>query len=203
MLQAASLSYNCAPRQVQRSLPLKQPKDNVNTTKKPVNIGLLLGVVLVSGVIVAFLSWYVTHNQPAVTVSKQKIVPAQMTGFEKQVQQMVASYTVRFEDSIPVVHPPAGSDVYLLARNYSWGNFYIELERGQPYRLHLASQDMRHAIVIHELRLMYRIKPDEFKVVSFTPQKSGRFQIFCGEWCGIGHASMTGRLLVTDQNAQN
>lgn len=172
-------------------------------TKKPVNAGLLIGIVLISAVIVGLLSSYVMRHQPDAKVTKQKIVPAQLDSFKQQVNNMVSRYSVRYEGKIPVVHPPAGSDIYLLSRNFNWGNYYLELERGKPYRLHLASLDMRHAIVVQELRLMYRIKPNEIKVVEFTPKRAGRFRLVCGEWCGIGHASMTSWLLVTEASKQN
>ncbi|HED14126.1 MAG TPA: hypothetical protein ENI62_10835 [Gammaproteobacteria bacterium] len=171
-------------------------------TKKRVNTGLLLGIALTFALLIGLLSRYVSQHQPNAKVTKQKIVPGQINAFREQVNKMVSRYTVRRERGIPIVHPPAGSDIYLLARNYNWGHYILELERGKPYRLHLASLDMRHAIVVHELRLMYRIKPDEFKVVKFTPDKAGRFQLLCGEWCGIGHASMTSQLLVTDAPPQ-
>jgi len=174
----------------------KLPKQRVNT-------GLLLGVLILSALLVGLLSRYVILNQPDVTVTKQKIVPAQINDFKEQVNNMVSRYTIRREGEIPIVHPPPGSDIYLLARNFNWGNYYLELERGKPYRLHLASLDMRHALVVHELRMMYRIKPDEFKVVAFTPNKTGRFQLLCGEWCGLGHASMITKLLVTEAPSQN
>ncbi len=55
---------------------------------------------------------------------------------------MVDKYTVRTEtdQKIPVVHPPAGSDVYLIARLWDWWPM-LELEKGKTYRLHLTSMD--------------------------------------------------------------
>src|SRR5581483_9407317 len=60
--------------------------------------------------------------------------------YQKKTQAMVDKYTVRTEteQNIPVVHPPAGSDVYLIARLWSWWPI-LELEHGQKYRLHLSS----------------------------------------------------------------
>ncbi|MBP7082007.1 MAG: hypothetical protein KBA96_12910, partial [Rhodocyclaceae bacterium] len=50
--------------------------------------------------------------------------------FSNKTQAMVEKYTVRKETDkeIPVVHPPPGSDVYLIARLWDWWPI-IELEK--------------------------------------------------------------------------
>ncbi len=166
--------------------------------KKRTNIGLFVLMVALATVVVGSFAIAIIINRPDIKVTTKKITRAERAGFKKKVDQMVARYTVRKEGNIPIVHPPAGADIYLLARNYTWGNFILELEKGKPYRLHLASMDMRHAIVVHELHLMNIIKPDEFKMIAFTPEQVGRFKILCGEWCGIGHSGMVGTIIVTE-----
>ena len=58
--------------------------------------------------------------------------------FQAKAQAMVDKYKVREETDlkIPVVAPPAGSDVYLIARLWQWWPM-VELEEGKTYRLHL------------------------------------------------------------------
>jgi len=165
--------------------------------KKRVNAGLFILIAALATVIVGSFAMEVIARRPDIKVTKQRITHAQRAGFKEKVDQMVARYTVRREGGLPIVHPPAGSDIYLLARNYDWGKFTLELEKGKPYRLHLASMDMRHAIVVHELKLMNRIRPNEFKIIEFTPEKAGRFKLICGEWCGTGHSGMVGTIIVT------
>jgi len=166
--------------------------------KKRVNKGLLLFSTLLAVLVVGSFTVKVIISRPDIKVTKHKITRVERDAFREQVNGMVAHYSVRLEGGLPIVHPPAGSDIYLLARNYDWGKFVLELEKGRLYRLHLASMDMRHAIVVHELKLMYRIKPDEIKVIAFKPVGAGRFKLICGEFCGPGHASMTGTLIVVE-----
>ncbi len=165
--------------------------------KKRVNAGLFILIAALATVIVGSFAMEVIARRPDIKVTKHRITHAERAGFKEKVDQMVARYTVRREGGLPIVHPPAGSDIYLLARNYDWGKFTLELEKGKPYRLHLASMDMRHAIVVHELKLMNRIRPNEFKIIEFTPEKAGRFKLICGEWCGTGHSGMVGTIIVT------
>jgi heme/copper-type cytochrome/quinol oxidase subunit 2 len=57
---------------------------------------------------------------------------------------------------------------------------------------------MKHAIVVRELRLQNRIKVGEIKTIEFAPKRAGTFDVICGEFCGAGHASMVGKLIVTE-----
>jgi len=166
--------------------------------KKRANVGLLLVLATLVSVVVGAFTMKTIASRPDLKVSKQKITRAERAVFKQKVEQMVARYTVRKEGDMPIVHPPPTSDIYLLAHNYDWGNFILELEQGELYRLHLASMDLRHAIVVHELKLMNRIKPDELKVIEFAPKTVGRFKMVCGEWCGMGHASMVGEIIVVE-----
>jgi len=166
--------------------------------KKRANKGLFLLIAVLATVLIGSFTIMVITSRPDIKVTTQKITRAERAGFKEKVDLMVARYTIRKEGDMPIVHPPPGSDIYLLARNYDWGKFILELEKGKPYRLHLASMDMRHAIVVHEMKLMNRIKPDEFKIIEFTPGKAGRFKLICGEWCGTGHSGMVGTIIVTE-----
>ena len=62
--------------------------------------------------------------------------------FIARAQAMVDRYTVRTEtdEAIPVVAPPPGSDVYLIARLWSFWPI-LEFEKDKTYRLHLTSLD--------------------------------------------------------------
>ncbi|OIO67542.1 MAG: hypothetical protein AUJ57_11215 [Zetaproteobacteria bacterium CG1_02_53_45] len=171
---------------------------NGQTEKKGLNYKLLaITLILAAGIVIPLIS-YVKSHSPDFKVSKEKITKADLIGYKEKVDAMVADYTVRQQDGLPIVHPPVGSDIYLLAKNYDWGKYTLELEKGAMYRLHLATLDMKHAIVVRELKLMNRIKVGEFKIIEFIPGVSGEFYMLCGEFCGQGHASMVGKIIVVD-----
>ena len=100
--------------------------------------------------------------------------------YEAKVESFAKKYTVREEQGLPVVKPPAGTDVYLLGRLWQWWPI-LELEKGVSYRIHLSSVD-----------------PGYEHVLTLTPTQSGEFGIICNEFCGIGHHTMTGRIYVTE-----
>ncbi len=170
--------------------------DGKATERKKVNVGFLLLAASVVTLVVGAFTMETLRQKPGIEVSRKKIGQSDLDAFRHKLARMVRSYTVRREGGKRIVHPPPGSDIYLLARNYDWGNFILELEKGKTYRLHLTSLDLRHAIVVRELGLMNRIKSGEIKTIIFAPRRAGRFRIVCGEWCGPGHAGMVGTIIV-------
>lgn len=117
--------------------------------------------------------------------------------FTKKVQAMVDQYTIRKETSrdMPVVHPPAGADVYLLARLWEWYPA-LELEKGQTYRLHLSSADWQHGFSLQPENINMQVIPGYEMVLKITPNKSGEYSVVCNEYCGIGHHQMIGKIYV-------
>ena len=116
-------------------------------------------------------------------------------GFTERTEAMVEQYQVREEAGFPVVHPPPGSDVYMLARLWQWWPI-LELEKDQSYRLHLASLDWQHGFSLQPANINLQIHPNYEMVVTITPDTSGEFGIVCNEFCGIGHHTMLGKLYV-------
>jgi len=117
--------------------------------------------------------------------------------YGKKVQAMVEQYTVRKETArdMPVVHPPVGADVYLLARLWEWYPI-LELEKDKTYRLHLSSMDWQHGFSLQPENINMQVIPGYEMVIKITPNKSGEYTIVCNEYCGIGHHTMTGRIYV-------
>ena len=60
---------------------------------------------------------------------------------------------------------------------------------------------MPHALVVQELKLMNRIRLGQITTVSFSPHRAGRFKVYCGDFCGVGHYGMVGVMIVTGDGA--
>jgi len=116
-----------------------------------------------------------------------------------KTQAMVDQYTVRTmtDQQIPVVKPPPGSDVYLLARLWQWWPI-LELEKDQTYRLHIASMDWQHGFSLQPQNINIQVLPGYEVVLTITPDTNGDQTIVCNEFCGIGHHTMLGKILVTE-----
>lgn len=119
--------------------------------------------------------------------------------FAAKAEAMTEKYKVREEGNtgIPVVRPPAGEDVYMIARLWEWWPI-LELEKGKSYRLHLSSMDWSHGFSLQPTNINVQVQPGYELVLTVTPNSSGEHAIVCNEFCGIGHHTMLGRIHVVD-----
>jgi cytochrome c oxidase subunit II len=97
------------------------------------------------------------------------------------------------------VHPPPGSDVYLIARIWMWWPI-LEFEKNQSYRLHLSSLDYSHGFSLQPVNINIQVQPGYEHVLTLTPNQAGQFGIVCNEYCGLGHHTMAGRIYVLDHS---
>ena len=113
-----------------------------------------------------------------------------------RVDKFVADYKVADDPSgLPIVAPPPGSDVYLLARMWRWYPV-LRLKAGTRYTLHLSSADINHGFNLFPVNLNFQIVPGYDYGLTIVPNKAGDFRIVCNEFCGLGHHTMVGKVVV-------
>ena len=158
---------------------------------------LWISLVFVWGLVMTFMMpfWHLTGDQNLSTETYRTTPEA----FQAKAQAVVDKYTVRKEGpaQTPVIKPPAGSDVYLVSRLWSWWP-NVELQKGVEYRFHLTSMDWQHGFSLQPANINIQVVPDYEHVVKFTPNKSGEYSVICNEYCGIGHHLMIGKIYVVD-----
>jgi cytochrome c oxidase subunit II len=120
--------------------------------------------------------------------------------YTAKTQAMVDKFKIREEtdQKIPVVKPPAGSDVYLIARLWQWWPM-LELEVGQTYRLHLMSMDWLHGFSLQPENINIQVHPGYEHILTVQPTKAGTYSIICNEYCGINHHTMVSNLYVVEK----
>ena len=157
-----------------------------------ISIAFLWGLVMFS----TMIAWHVFGRQN-LSNEAYRIKPED---YANHVDAMVAKYKVREEGKtgIPVVHPPAGSEVYMLARLWEWYPI-LELEKGQSYRLHLSSLDWQHGFSLQPTNINIQVHPGYEMVLTMTPTSAGEYGVVCNEYCGIGHHTMVGKIYVVDK----
>jgi cytochrome c oxidase subunit 2 len=156
---------------------------------------LWIGIALVWCLIMFFMMpyWHIFGKQNLSNEAYQT-TPAQ---FQSKVDAMVEQYQVGEEAGIPVVRPPAGSDIYMLGRLWQWYPI-LELEKDQSYRLHLSSMDWQHGFSLQPVNINLQIVPGYEMVLTITPDQAGDYAVVCNEYCGIGHHTMLGKIYVKE-----
>ncbi|HEY9056550.1 MAG TPA: hypothetical protein VIN77_05320 [Aurantimonas sp.] len=117
--------------------------------------------------------------------------------YVEKVEAFAEQWQVGEEEGVPVVRPPAGEDVFLLARLWEWWPI-LELKKDQSYRIHMSSADWQHGFSLQPTNINIQVHPGYEHILILTPTESGEFSIVCNEYCGIGHHQMTGRIRVTE-----
>ena len=154
-----------------------------------------IAIALVWCLIMFFMmvGWHIWGNQNLSTET-YRTTPEK---FMVKAQAMTDKYTVRTEtaENTPVVAPPPGSDIYMLARLWAFWPI-LELEKGKSYRLHLTAMDYNHGFSLQPANINIQMVPGYEHVVTVTPNQSGTYSVVCNEFCGINHHQMVGRIYV-------
>ena len=117
--------------------------------------------------------------------------------YSARVAEFVEQYKVGDDGGYPVVAPPPGSHLYLMATSFAWYPV-LKLQKGVEYTLHLSALDVNHGFSLLPLNVNLQIVPGYDYALRVTPTQSGDFRIVCNEFCGIGHHMMVGKVIVTD-----
>lgn len=155
-----------------------------------ITVSFLWGVVMFA----TMIYWHIAGEQN-LSNEAYRVKPE---AFVAKAEAMAAQYKVREEAGIPVVRPPVGSDVYLVARLWEWWPI-LELEKGQSYRLHLSSLDWLHGFSLQPTNINIQVHPNYEMVLTLKPTEAGEFGVVCNEFCGIGHHQMLGKIYVVEK----
>lgn len=76
----------------------------------------------------------------------------------------------------------------------------FRVNKGDTVRFKLISKDVEHGFYVDGYDLDVKLIPFEEKVLEFTADKSGAFQLRCSVTCGPLHPIMRGKLVVEPNN---
>ena len=82
------------------------------------------------------------------------------------------------------------------ARKYEFSPATITVKRGDRVRLVLTATDREHGFKLDEFHIERKLPKGEAVTLEFTVDQSGTFPFHCSHFCGMGHARMTGQLVV-------
>lgn len=119
------------------------------------------------------------------------------TAYYKRTAEFIKQYKVGEDRGMAIVAPPPGADVYLMAMTYQWMPI-LKLQKGKEYILHLSALDVLHGFSLYPVNINFEVIPGYDYGLRVTPNASGDFRIICNEFCGIGHHTMVGRVIIED-----
>jgi cytochrome c oxidase subunit 2 len=125
------------------------------------------------------------------------------------------------------VGPPQGEaddvvEVEVVAQKYYWNYNYPEetvngnesryvsassisdeplvIPKNRTVYLHVTSLDWLHAVHAPDLGLKQDAFPEKYNTISTEAYEEGTYQLYCAEYCGVGHSSMLGEIKVVSQS---
>ena len=72
----------------------------------------------------------------------------------------------------------------------------LHLSVGKPVKVLLRSIDVIHDFYVPEFRAKMDLMPGLESYFWFTPNRTGKFEILCAAFCGVGHPQMRGTIVV-------
>jgi cytochrome c oxidase subunit 2 len=97
--------------------------------------------------------------------------------------------------------PDNAIDVYATGKQWMWkfqhptgqreiNTLHVPVNR--PVRITMASEDVIHSLFFPSFRVKADVLPNRYRTMWFEATKTGRFHIFCAEYCGTLHSGMIG-----------
>lgn len=154
----------------------------------------LAGVWSVTMFLMIFFIWPAVGDEQS-TFESYRIAESEFAGL---TQGFIDEHgTGDSVQGIPVVAPPPGSDVYILATRFQFRPI-LELQRGETYRFLISSNDVQHGFSLQPENINYQVIPGYVLALEMTPEETGTYQVVCNEYCGVGHHLMLGQINVVD-----
>lgn len=107
--------------------------------------------------------------------------------------------------------PPAGAAQYwVTGRQWMWKIQHpsgrreineLHVPVGQAVQLRMISEDVIHDFFVPAFRIHVDVLPSRYTTYWFKATKTGEFHLFCGQYCGVEHSKMVGKIVVMEPRA--
>jgi cytochrome c oxidase subunit II len=186
------------------------------STVAPLVDGLYLGLVAVTGA-VSLLIWIAIfylaikyRRSPSNELAQEQEPPTSLEMAWTVIPTIifmiifVAGAWVFFR----IQRVPANAiEIYATGRQWMWkfqhptgqreiNTLHVPVNR--PIKLTMASEDVIHSLWFPYFRVKNDVLPNRYRTMWFEATKTGRFHIFCAEYCGTQHSGMIGWVVVME-----
>lgn len=108
-----------------------------------------------------------------------------------------------------VTPPVDAEDIYITGKQWMWKAQHVGGQReinqlhlaiDHPVRLILTSEDVIHDFFVPAFRTKVDVLPGRYVQTWYLPTKAGSYHLFCSEYCGTGHSTMLGNIVVQSRD---
>ena len=101
--------------------------------------------------------------------------------------------------------PAASTEIFVVGKQWMWKLQHPEgveeinelhVPVNQPIKLTMMFEDVIHDFSVPAFRLKKDVVPGMYTLLWFQATKTGRFDLYCDQYCGTNHALMRGQVIV-------
>ncbi|WP_435152828.1 cytochrome c oxidase subunit II [Haladaptatus sp. DFWS20] len=173
--------------------------------------------VLVEGILI-YTVWKFRNNENPLPTKENRRLEITWTVATAIVLLFVgyASYGVMANEYVTTTPDDAKQiegnavEVEVVAQKYIWSYNYpqenvtgastLVIPKDRPVYLNITSKDWLHAFHAPQLGLKQDAIPDQHNVIKTKPTEEGTYQVYCAEYCGVGHSNMLSKVEVVSQS---
>lgn len=104
--------------------------------------------------------------------------------------------------------PAEAMEIYVVGKQWMWKFQHSTGQReinelhvpvGRKIKLTMTTEDVLHDVFIPAFRTKADVVPGRYTTLWFEATKTGRFHLYCAEYCGLNHSGMGGWVIVMEQ----
>lgn len=160
--------------------------------------------VLVTAVMIVFVVRYSHRRRPRPEVVRDSVA-LEIVWTVIPLALVLVMFWFGYVDFEFIRNAPAGAmPVEVTARQWSWLFRYasgreddvLRVPLGRPVTLSMTSLDVLHCLFIPAFRVKEDCVPGLKTHLWFDADETGAYEIFCSEYCGVGHSHMRSQVIV-------
>ena len=93
---------------------------------------------------------------------------------------------------------PGKYEVYMLSQAWTFIPREIRVPQGSTVTFYMTSRDVQHGFKLQGTNINMMVLPGQISKLTATFDKPGTYLFICHEYCGVGHHSMYGQLIVEE-----
>ncbi|HEX8455764.1 MAG TPA: cytochrome c oxidase subunit II [Pyrinomonadaceae bacterium] len=106
--------------------------------------------------------------------------------------------------------PKDAIEIFVVGKQWMWKFQHTEGQReinelhvpvGAKVKLTMTTEDVIHSFAVPAFRIRSDVVPGRYTYAWFEATKTGRYHLFCTEYCGTNHSGMTGWIEVMEPTA--
>ena len=103
--------------------------------------------------------------------------------------------------------PKDALEIYVVGKQWMWKIQHTTGQReinelhvpvGRKIKLIMTTEDVIHDFFVPAFRTKADVVPGRYTSLWFEPTKTGRYHLFCAEYCGTNHSGMIGSVIVME-----